>query len=181
MIWVSQGLQLLGVPVPESGVSRSPELGAAGFGMPRDWGYPGVRGVAEPGAGCNPGVGSETGLGAFEGLGCPRCWCVPGFGAEDFGVSWDWGCHKIWGVWDWGCPGFCGAPGFGVPPHAAAPGDTHRGAYTAFMKSHRCYDLIPTSSKLVVFDTSLQVCQGRGGTFGAGEALLGLPDPRACR
>ncbi|XP_061871359.1 5'-AMP-activated protein kinase subunit gamma-1 isoform X3 [Colius striatus] len=25
------------------------------------------------------------------------------------------------------------------------------------MKSHRCYDLIPTSSKLVVFDTSLQV------------------------
>ncbi|NXP95768.1 AAKG1 kinase, partial [Passerina amoena] len=35
--------------------------------------------------------------------------------------------------------------------------DAHRGAYTAFMKSHRCYDLIPTSSKLVVFDTSLQV------------------------
>ncbi|XP_029450511.1 5'-AMP-activated protein kinase subunit gamma-1 isoform X2 [Rhinatrema bivittatum] len=29
--------------------------------------------------------------------------------------------------------------------------------YTRFMKSHRCYDLIPTSSKLVVFDTSLQV------------------------
>uniref|UniRef100_A0A673CQW8 5'-AMP-activated protein kinase subunit gamma-1 n=1 Tax=Sphaeramia orbicularis TaxID=375764 RepID=A0A673CQW8_9TELE len=26
-----------------------------------------------------------------------------------------------------------------------------------FMKSHRCYDLVPTSSKLVVFDTSLQV------------------------
>uniref|UniRef100_A0A671TI72 5'-AMP-activated protein kinase subunit gamma-1 n=1 Tax=Sparus aurata TaxID=8175 RepID=A0A671TI72_SPAAU len=25
------------------------------------------------------------------------------------------------------------------------------------MKSHRCYDLVPTSSKLVVFDTSLQV------------------------
>uniref|UniRef100_A0A8C0U245 Uncharacterized protein n=1 Tax=Cyanistes caeruleus TaxID=156563 RepID=A0A8C0U245_CYACU len=67
---------------------------------------------------------------------------------------------------DWGCPEFWGAPGFGVPPHAATPGDTHRGAYTAFMKSHRCYDLIPTSSKLVVFDTSLQVCQGRGGTFG---------------
>ncbi|XP_071312231.1 5'-AMP-activated protein kinase subunit gamma-1 isoform X1 [Agelaius tricolor] len=47
--------------------------------------------------------------------------------------------------------------GLGVPPDAATPGDTHRGAYTAFMKSHRCYDLIPTSSKLVVFDTSLQV------------------------
>ncbi|KAM7080025.1 5'-AMP-activated protein kinase subunit gamma-1 isoform 2-T2 [Ciconia maguari] len=36
-------------------------------------------------------------------------------------------------------------------------GEPHRGAYTTFMKSHRCYDLIPTSSKLVVFDTSLQV------------------------
>lgn len=31
------------------------------------------------------------------------------------------------------------------------------------MKSHRCYDLIPTSSKLVVFDTSLQVGRGQGG------------------
>lgn len=29
--------------------------------------------------------------------------------------------------------------------------------YTQFMKSHRCYDIIPTSSKLVVFDVSLQV------------------------
>lgn len=103
------------------------------------------------------------------------------WGITGFGVSRNCGCHRIWGVWDWGCPAFWGAPGFGMPPHAAAPGDAHRGAYTAFMKSHRCYDLIPTSSKLVVFDTSLQVCQGRGGTFGAGEALLGLPDPRACR
>ncbi|XP_068068712.1 5'-AMP-activated protein kinase subunit gamma-1 isoform X3 [Anomalospiza imberbis] len=57
-------------------------------------------------------------------------------------------------------------PGPGPGPAAESPaelsppgleGDTHRGAYTAFMKSHRCYDLIPTSSKLVVFDTSLQV------------------------
>ncbi|XP_062366992.1 5'-AMP-activated protein kinase subunit gamma-1 [Cinclus cinclus] len=59
-------------------------------------------------------------------------------------------------------------PGSGPGPGPAAEnpaelsppgleGDTHRGAYTAFMKSHRCYDLIPTSSKLVVFDTSLQV------------------------
>ncbi|XP_005986297.1 5'-AMP-activated protein kinase subunit gamma-1 [Latimeria chalumnae] len=31
------------------------------------------------------------------------------------------------------------------------------GVYTGFMKSHQCYDLVPTSSKLVVFDTSLQV------------------------
>ncbi|XP_074989806.1 5'-AMP-activated protein kinase subunit gamma-1 isoform X2 [Calonectris borealis] len=37
------------------------------------------------------------------------------------------------------------------------PREPHRGAYATFMKSHRCYDLIPTSSKLVVFDTSLQV------------------------
>ncbi|XP_060784339.1 5'-AMP-activated protein kinase subunit gamma-1 [Neoarius graeffei] len=29
--------------------------------------------------------------------------------------------------------------------------------YTHFLKCHRCYDLIPTSSKLVVFDTTLQV------------------------
>ncbi|KAH0629166.1 hypothetical protein JD844_011029 [Phrynosoma platyrhinos] len=38
-----------------------------------------------------------------------------------------------------------------------ADGDSNSGIYTCFMKSHRCYDLIPTSSKLVVFDTSLQV------------------------
>ncbi|XP_041257192.1 5'-AMP-activated protein kinase subunit gamma-1 isoform X4 [Onychostruthus taczanowskii] len=57
-------------------------------------------------------------------------------------------------------------PGPGPGPAAESPaelsppgleGDAHRGAYTTFMKSHRCYDLIPTSSKLVVFDTSLQV------------------------
>ncbi|XP_074710078.1 5'-AMP-activated protein kinase subunit gamma-1 isoform X2 [Strix uralensis] len=57
-------------------------------------------------------------------------------------------------------------PGPGPGPAAEPPaelnppgleGEPHRGAYTAFMKSHRCYDLIPTSSKLVVFDTSLQV------------------------
>lgn len=29
--------------------------------------------------------------------------------------------------------------------------------YMRFMKSHKCYDIIPTSSKLVVFDTALQV------------------------
>uniref|UniRef100_A0A6Q2XAT7 CBS domain-containing protein n=1 Tax=Esox lucius TaxID=8010 RepID=A0A6Q2XAT7_ESOLU len=29
--------------------------------------------------------------------------------------------------------------------------------YTRFMKSHSCYDIVPTSSKLVVFDTGLQV------------------------
>ncbi|XP_066502927.1 5'-AMP-activated protein kinase subunit gamma-2a isoform X2 [Hoplias malabaricus] len=29
--------------------------------------------------------------------------------------------------------------------------------YMHFMKSHKCYDIVPTSSKLVVFDTTLQV------------------------
>ncbi|OPJ76202.1 hypothetical protein AV530_004154 [Patagioenas fasciata monilis] len=57
-------------------------------------------------------------------------------------------------------------PGPGPGPAAESPaersppgleGEPHHGAYTTFMKSHRCYDLIPTSSKLVVFDTSLQV------------------------
>jgi len=29
--------------------------------------------------------------------------------------------------------------------------------YMRFMKLHKCYDIVPTSSKLVVFDTTLQV------------------------
>ena len=29
--------------------------------------------------------------------------------------------------------------------------------FSKFMKAHKCYDLIPTSSKLVVFDTQLNV------------------------
>ena len=29
--------------------------------------------------------------------------------------------------------------------------------FAKFMKAHKCYDLIPTSSKLVVFDTQLNV------------------------
>ncbi|XP_037703031.1 5'-AMP-activated protein kinase subunit gamma-1 isoform X3 [Choloepus didactylus] len=43
-----------------------------------------------------------------------------------------------------------------IPPYADTP-ESNNSVYTSFMKSHRCYDLIPTSSKLVVFDTSLQV------------------------
>uniref|UniRef100_A0A2K5E8P2 CBS domain-containing protein n=1 Tax=Aotus nancymaae TaxID=37293 RepID=A0A2K5E8P2_AOTNA len=31
------------------------------------------------------------------------------------------------------------------------------GVYMRFMRSHKCYDIVPTSSKLVVFDTTLQV------------------------
>ncbi|XP_063075719.1 5'-AMP-activated protein kinase subunit gamma-1-like isoform X2 [Engraulis encrasicolus] len=36
-------------------------------------------------------------------------------------------------------------------------GEEPENMYIRFMKSHKCYDIIPTSSKLVVFDTSLQV------------------------
>uniref|UniRef100_A0AAQ6AM35 CBS domain-containing protein n=1 Tax=Amphiprion ocellaris TaxID=80972 RepID=A0AAQ6AM35_AMPOC len=41
-----------------------------------------------------------------------------------------------------------------APPAGSDP-DTF--IYMKFMKSHCCYDAIPTSSKLVIFDTSLQV------------------------
>ena len=30
-------------------------------------------------------------------------------------------------------------------------------AYAKFMRAHKCYDLIPTSAKLVIFDTKLNV------------------------
>ncbi|KAM9699251.1 5'-AMP-activated protein kinase subunit gamma-1-like [Menidia menidia] len=36
-------------------------------------------------------------------------------------------------------------------------GESERDIYMRFMKSHKCYDIVPTSSKLVVFDTTLQV------------------------
>ncbi|CAB3401907.1 unnamed protein product [Caenorhabditis bovis] len=35
--------------------------------------------------------------------------------------------------------------------------DNHDAVYSLFMKAHKCYDLIPTSTKLVVFDTHLPV------------------------
>ncbi|XP_040593045.1 5'-AMP-activated protein kinase subunit gamma-2 isoform X1 [Mesocricetus auratus] len=35
--------------------------------------------------------------------------------------------------------------------------DSESGVYIRFMRSHKCYDIVPTSSKLVVFDTTLQV------------------------
>ncbi|KAM8822099.1 5'-AMP-activated protein kinase subunit gamma-1-like isoform 2-T2 [Synchiropus picturatus] len=35
--------------------------------------------------------------------------------------------------------------------------ESERDIYMRFMRSHKCYDIIPTSSKLVVFDTHLQV------------------------
>lgn len=46
------------------------------------------------------------------------------------------------------------------------------------MRSHKCYDIVPTSSKLVVFDTTLQVSQCAQGrrVFGVslGELLSGV-------
>ncbi|GAB1289478.1 5'-AMP-activated protein kinase subunit gamma-2 [Apodemus speciosus] len=37
--------------------------------------------------------------------------------------------------------------------------DSESGVYMRFMRSHKCYDIVPTSSKLVVFDTTLQRIQ----------------------
>ncbi|KAK2859762.1 hypothetical protein Q5P01_004382 [Channa striata] len=43
------------------------------------------------------------------------------------------------------------------PADDAAVEESERDIYMRFMKCHKCYDIIPTSSKLVVFDTTLQV------------------------
>lgn len=45
-------------------------------------------------------------------------------------------------------------PSCSLPLPAAEP---ESDIYMRFMKSHKCYDIVPTSSKLVVFDTALQV------------------------
>ena len=39
----------------------------------------------------------------------------------------------------------------------AFPDENEDLVFAKFMRAHRCYDLIPTSSKLVVFDTQLKV------------------------
>ncbi|XP_025029826.1 5'-AMP-activated protein kinase subunit gamma-2 isoform X2 [Python bivittatus] len=39
----------------------------------------------------------------------------------------------------------------------ASVGESESDIYMRFMRSHKCYDIVPTSSKLVVFDTTLQV------------------------
>ncbi|XP_060920714.1 5'-AMP-activated protein kinase subunit gamma-2-like isoform X2 [Labrus mixtus] len=44
-----------------------------------------------------------------------------------------------------------------MDPDDAASEESERDIYMRFMKCHKCYDIIPTSSKLVVFDTTLQV------------------------
>ncbi|KAM3723806.1 5'-AMP-activated protein [Dirofilaria immitis] len=50
------------------------------------------------------------------------------------------------------------------PPYDGAPPEFFKvifesqdAVYSSFMRAHKCYDLIPTSTKLVVFDTELQV------------------------
>ncbi|CAL8294660.1 unnamed protein product [Lota lota] len=51
-----------------------------------------------------------------------------------------------------------GADGMLEQPEQDAGGeDSEEDIYMRFMKSHKCYDIVPTSSKLVVFDTTLQV------------------------
>lgn len=42
-------------------------------------------------------------------------------------------------------------------PFLPAAAEPESDIYMRFMKSHKCYDIVPTSSKLVVFDTALQV------------------------
>lgn len=55
---------------------------------------------------------------------------------------------------------FAGDFGFVARPLAPPAGtDPDTFIYTNFMKSHSCYDAIPTSSKLVIFDTTLQVAE----------------------
>ncbi|KAM9839269.1 5'-AMP-activated protein kinase subunit gamma-2-like isoform 2-T2 [Aulostomus maculatus] len=51
------------------------------------------------------------------------------------------------------------AGGVQEQPNPADPAcdGSERDIYMRFMKCHKCYDIIPTSSKLVVFDTTLQV------------------------
>uniref|UniRef100_A0A8C7KD99 5'-AMP-activated protein kinase subunit gamma-2 n=1 Tax=Oncorhynchus kisutch TaxID=8019 RepID=A0A8C7KD99_ONCKI len=48
---------------------------------------------------------------------------------------------------------------FPLPQATSQPvtAEPDRDIYMRFMKSHCCYDIVPTSSKLVVFDTGLQV------------------------
>ncbi|NXO05056.1 AAKG2 kinase, partial [Rhinopomastus cyanomelas] len=52
------------------------------------------------------------------------------------------------------CRGLCVLTG---PRTAATLEESESDIYVRFMRSHKCYDIVPTSSKLVVFDTTLQV------------------------
>ncbi|CAB1341102.1 unnamed protein product [Coregonus sp. 'balchen'] len=51
------------------------------------------------------------------------------------------------------------ADGQSAMPVLSAVEESESDIYMRFMKSHKCYDIVPTSSKLVVFDTTLQRSQ----------------------
>ncbi|KFR17403.1 5'-AMP-activated protein kinase subunit gamma-2, partial [Opisthocomus hoazin] len=51
------------------------------------------------------------------------------------------------------CTGLCVT----VSSVSTALEESESDIYVRFMRSHKCYDIVPTSSKLVVFDTTLQV------------------------
>uniref|UniRef100_A0A8C6UP22 Protein kinase, AMP-activated, gamma 2 non-catalytic subunit b n=1 Tax=Neogobius melanostomus TaxID=47308 RepID=A0A8C6UP22_9GOBI len=60
----------------------------------------------------------------------------------------------------WGCVVFHYGSHYGFPVRLLcflAAAEPESDIYLRFMKSHKCYDIVPTSSKLVVFDTALQV------------------------
>lgn len=59
---------------------------------------------------------------------------------------------------------------------SAASEESERDIYMRFMKCHKCYDIIPTSSKLVVFDTTLQVRRAERQTGYSGQ-LIGRVTP----
>ncbi|NXW84374.1 AAKG2 kinase, partial [Alopecoenas beccarii] len=46
---------------------------------------------------------------------------------------------------------------FATGKRAVSLEESESDIYVRFMRSHKCYDIVPTSSKLVVFDTTLQV------------------------
>ncbi|NXM84380.1 AAKG2 kinase, partial [Oenanthe oenanthe] len=52
------------------------------------------------------------------------------------------------------CTGKCAGLGVGC---VLSLEESESDIYVRFMRSHKCYDIVPTSSKLVVFDTTLQV------------------------
>ncbi|NXQ83622.1 AAKG2 kinase, partial [Nyctibius grandis] len=52
------------------------------------------------------------------------------------------------------CPGLCVNCSLCL---SSALEESESDIYVRFMRSHKCYDIVPTSSKLVVFDTTLQV------------------------
>lgn len=68
--------------------------------------------------------------------------------------------HSLKGAADTNCSFWVSAEASTYASHPVAPpadADPDTFIYMNFMKRHCCYDAIPTSSKLVIFDTMLQV------------------------